>query len=561
MKKILIIIFLAALFSCKKSFLDVNPKGQLSSAQVATGTEQLVTSAYASLGNDHYYTPWSLWNYGSVRSGDAYKGGRDEADIQEFYFGEIFTNQRSDLGNLDGQWFQYYVAISRANAALANLNNLTDAAYPAKKSEQAEMRFLRGHWYFQLKILFKYVPYIDETVNTNDYAKISNRALSNDSLWEKIAADFQFAASNLPPTQTQVGRPNSIAASAYLAKTRLYQAYEQDEKHNITGINAAKLNQVVTLCDQVLSSSYGLEADFANNFQFGQSYKNGKESVFAVQYSQGDGTMFGRLDFGDVLATPMGIGCCDFHKPSQNLANAYKTDANGLPMFSTFNTSDLDLSANTVDPRIDHTIAIPGHNWKYDQNELYQNSWNRTPSVYGYFASLKENVQRSNYVQVGPFYGSSKNKIIIRYADVLLWKAEALIELGRQNEALPLINQVRTRAKGSTALLKFSNGNFESNYNIGTYIPGTNCTWTQDFARQALRWERRLEFAMEGNRFFDLVRWGIADTYLNDYFTVEKTKRNYLKDGHFTKNRDEYLPIPLNQINFSHGLYVQNIGY
>lgn len=561
MKKILIIIFAAAAISCNKSYLDVSPSAQLSAAQAATGTEQLVTAAYSSLGNDHYYTPWSLWNYGSVRSGDAYKGGRDESDIQEFYFGEIFVNQRSDLGNLDGQWFQYYTAISRVNAALSVLNGLSETTYPLKKARQAEMRFLRGHWYFQLKILWKYIPYIDETVNTNDYANVSNRALSNDSLWEKIAADFQFAVSNLPPTQSQVGRPNNVAASAYLAKTRLYQAYEQDDKHNVTGINATKLNQVTTLCDQVINSSYGLETDFANNFLLGSAYENGKESIFAIQYSKDDGTMFGRLDFGDVLATPMGIGCCDFHKPSQNLANSFKTDATGLPRFTDFNTADLDLTANTVDPRIDHTIAIPGHNWKYNQNELYQNSWNRTPDVYGYFASLKENVQRSSYIQVGPFYGSPKNRIIIRYADVLLWKAEALIELGRQNEALPLINQIRTRAQNSTGLLKFANGSAESNYKISTYQPGINCTWTQDFARQALRWERRLEFAMEGNRFFDLVRWGIADTYLNTYFQVEKTKRKYLSAGLFTKNRDEYLPIPLNQIKFSHNLYVQNNGY
>lgn len=561
MKNILLIIILAALFSCNKDYLNVTPQGQLSETQASAAPEQLVTAAYSSLGNDHYYTPWSLWNYGSVRSGDAYKGGRDESDIQEFYFGEIFVNQRSDLGNLDQQWFQYYEAISRVNAALTVLNTVSEADYPLKKARQAEMRFLRGHWFFQLKILYKYIPYIDENVNTNDYAKISNRGLSNDSLWEKIAGDFQYALSNLPATEAQIGRPTSTAAAAYLAKTRLYQAYEQDANHNVTNINAAKLTQVVSLCDQVISSSYGLETDFANNFIRGNAYENGKESIFSVQYSQNDGTMFGRLDFGDVLATPMGIGCCDFHKPSQNLANAFKTGTDGLPMFSNFNTTDLNLSVNTVDPRIDHTIAIPGHNWKYDQTELYQNSWNRTPSVYGYFASLKENVQRSSYIQVGPFYGSSKNRIIIRYADVLLWKAEALIELGRQTEALPLINQVRIRARNSTGLLKFANGTYESSYNINTYQPGVNCNWTQDYARQAMRWERRLEFAMEGNRFFDLVRWGIADTYLNDYFLVEKTKRIYLKDGHFTKNRDEYLPIPLNQIYFSHGLYVQNNGY
>lgn len=137
----------------------------------------------------------------------------------------------------------------------------------------------------------------------------------------------------------------------------------------------------------------------------------------------------------------------------------------------------------------------------------------------------------------------------------------ALIELGRQNEALPIINQIRSRAANSTGLLKLANGQPESNYFISTYQDGINCNWTQDFARNALRWERRLEFAMEGNRFFDLVRWGIADTYLNTYFQVEKTKRAYLKDGLFTKNRDEYCPIPLNQIRFSHGLYKQNYGY
>ncbi len=560
MKKILsIIVLVTTLAACKKDFLEVDPRAALSEDQVAAGPEQLVTAAYASLGNDHYDSPWSLWPYGNVRSGDAYKGGRDEADLQEFYFLEIFKNVRSDIGQFDAQWFQYYVAISRVNAALANLNGLSDADFPAKKTRQAEMRFLRGHWYFQLKILFKYVPYIDETVPTNEYENISNRALANDQSWEKIAEDFQFAMDNLPATQTEVGRANKIAATAYLAKTRLYQAYEQDEQHNVTGINNDKLNQVVTLADQVMASSYGLEADIANNFRIGT--ENGIESIFAIQYSKDAGTQFGRLNFGDVLGTPQGIGCCDFNKPSQNLANAYKTGADGLPQFADFNDSDVDPSANTVDPRLNHTIAMPGHPWKYDAADIYRENWNRTPDVYGFFASQKENVQRNQYIQVGPFYANTKNKIILRYADVLLWKAEALIELNRHAEALPLINQIRERAKNSTSLLKLSNGEAESKFGMDVYKPGVNSNWTQDFARQALRWERRLEFAMEGVRFFDLVRWGIADTYLNTYFQEEKDKRKYLKDGLFTKNRDEYLPIPQNQIRFSRGIYQQNPGY
>jgi hypothetical protein len=156
---------------------------------------------------------------------------------------------------------------------------------------------------------------------------------------------------------------------------------------------------------------------------------------------------------------------------------------------------------------------------------------------------------------------SSKNTDIIRYADVLLWKAEALIELGRQNEALPIINDIRQRAHNSTGMLMDVSGFPVSNYKMDTYKPGINCTWTQDFARKALRWERRMEFAMEGIRFFDLVRWGIAAEYINNYFATEKTKREYLRDGYFTKNRNEYFPIPQKQIDFSKGLYKQNPGW
>jgi len=159
------------------------------------------------------------------------------------------------------------------------------------------------------------------------------------------------------------------------------------------------------------------------------------------------------------------------------------------------------------------------------------------------------------------FMSSSKNWELIRYADLLLWKAEALIELGRQNEALPLINEVRSRAAASTSLLKQEDGSFTSNYKVEPYQPGVNCNWTQDYARQALQWERRLEFAIEGNRFFDLVRWGIAADYLNSYFASESKKRSYLQTAHFQKGRDEYLPIPLNQMNYSRGLYVQNTGW
>lgn len=260
-------------------------------------------------------------------------------------------------------------------------------------------------------------------------------------------------------------------------------------------------------------------------------------------------------------------GCCGFHNPSQNLVNAYKTDANGLPLFGTFNDVNTaagnDFTTNSFDPRLDHSVAIPGHPYKYRPSFIFQVSWTRAPQIYGRFMSLKETVLPDDpaFKKFPPFMSSSKNWDIIRYADVILFRAEALIELGRFNEALPLINSIRARAGNSLSLLKQTNGNPTSNYKITTYQPGVNCTWTAAFAREALRYERRMEFAMEGYRFFDLVRWGVASEYLNAYFNIEKNRASHLRDALFKKNRDEYLPIPLNQINFSKGLYKQNFGW
>lgn len=158
---------------------------------------------------------------------------------------------------------------------------------------------------------------------------------------------------------------------------------------------------------------------------------------------------------------------------------------------------------------------------------------------------------------------SSKNRDIIRYADVLLWQAEALIELGRPDEALSLINQIRERAAQSTGKLVDIQGAPTGNFKTEIYKPGVNCpAWTQEFARKALRFERRLEFSQEGIRFFDLVRWGNASEVINKYLEKEKTRRGaYLQEAKFTKNRDEYFPIPKAQINFSKKLYEQNYGW
>jgi hypothetical protein len=551
--------------SCK-DFLDYEPKGLLSSDNIksASGAESLVTAAYAGVGNDDMVGPMtSMWVYGSVRSDDAYKGGGGVSDVAEIDFYEHYNLTRPDLGLMHPYtWENFYKAISRANAALNSLSTLTDAEYPLKKERQAEMRFLRGHSHFMLKMLFKNVPFITEDLTSDQILLESNVKYTNDELWNKIGEDFQFAVDNLPAKQAQIGRANKMSAAAYLAKLRLFQAYEQDASHKVTSINKTRLQEVVTLTQQVISSGqYSLQPDFAENFI--AETENGPESIFAIQYSINDGTAVGRISYVTGLNYPHGApqyGCCGFHQPSQNLANSYKTDANGLPQMDGFNDKNVDFNTDTVDPRVDHTIGVDGHPYKYDNTKPLSNSWIRDPGVYGFFHTMKEQqlATSSSYHKEGPFIGSSKNIDIIRYDDVLLMQAEAYIELGQQTLALPLINQIRKRAAASTGRLKKADGTFASKYNVKEY---SSAGWTQDYARKALQWERRLEFATESPRFFDLVRWGIAEKTLNAYLEKEKVRRPFLATAKFTAGRDEYLPIPQREISFTKGLYKQNPGF
>jgi len=554
------------LLSCTESFLDVKPQGTVeeSMLQTPTNADALVTAAYAMLNDMGSGLQADTW-YSAIRSGDNYKGGAGTADFGGYYAIEMVAPLQSNDGTVAGVWSAGYNAISRCNKALAVLNRLTDEEMPTRKVRIAELRFLRGHWMFLLKRLFKYPVYVDETMTNEDILNRSNKEFTNEELWNLIADDFQYGVSNLPPTQDEVGRANQYAAAAYLAKVRLYQAYEQDENYNVININTTRLQEVVNMCDMVINSGkYDLFDNFGKNFTYG--YDNTVESIFAIQFSKDDGTVSGKIDLlhmGDYSMAP-GYGCCHANVPTQNLVNAFKTDANGLPMFDTYNDADMsdpeDFQTNTVDPRLDHTVGIPTHPFKYDLTFVYDYSWARTPSVYGYFASMKQTQLPTSpsFKNIG-FIGSSKNWDILKYDDVLLMKAEALIELGQQDAALPIINKIRTRA-ANTDWLKYTDGTTFSNYKISTYEDGVNIDWTKDNARIALQWERRLEFAGESSRFHDLVRWGLAAETVNNYFLEEKTKRTYLNGAEFTKGKNEYFPIPYSQIILSKGLYEQNTG-
>ena len=564
------------LVACSKDFLEYEPEGVLSNENVATAenAESLVIAAYAAIGNDEMIGPLThQWVYGSVRSDDAYKGGGGRGDVDVIDKYEQYNLTVADMGDwmAPRTWTDFYKAISRANFALSVINEIPDAEYADKTIRQAELRFLRAHSHFMLKLLFKKIPYITEDLTAEEIALTSND-VDNDALWNTIADDFLFAYNNLPQAQDQVGRADKNAAAAYLAKLRLYQAYEQNDTHQVTNINATKLQEVIDYADDVTGA---LEADFGNNYLDG--FDNGPESIWAVQFSINDGTTSGRVSYVTGLNSPHGTplyGCCGFHLASQNMVNAFKTDTNGLPLLDTFNDSNIFntidnegkaplASGITLDPRIDHTVGIPGRPFKYrntvkeDGDMIYNFSWARDPGVYGYFGNMKEQQAPdcSCYVKEGPFVGTSKNIDFIRYADVLLFKAEALIQLGQVDAGIAIINQIRTRAAASTQ--RQIDAGASNVYNVGMYATGMS----QPDAFKALMFERRLEFGMEGPRFFDLVRWGMAEPVLNAYLAVEKTRKDFLTNAQFTAGRDEYYPIPQREIDFTGGLYLQNPGY
>lgn len=576
--KFLILGMLVTLFlvSCDKDFLEYEPEGVLSNENVATAenAEALVVAAYAGIANDEMIGPLThQWVYGSVRSDDAYKGGggRGDVDVVDRY--EQYNLTIPDYGDwmTPRTWTNYYKAISRANFALTVINDIPDAEYENKTLRQAELRFLRAHSHFMLKLLFKKIPYIKEGLTQEEIAAVSND-VPNDELWNTIAEDFIFAYNNLPLSQDEVGRADKNAAAAYMAKLRLYQAYEQNEQHQVTAINPERLQEVIVYADEVVA---GLEADYGNNFLDG--FDNGPESIWAAQFSINDGTKVSRVSFVTGLNSPHGsalYGCCGFHLASQNMVNAFRTDEAGLPLLDSFNDTDILTAVNedgtvtpatglTVDPRLDHTVGIPGRPFKYRNtvnttgDMVYNFTWARDPGVYGYFGNMKEQQAPdcSCYVKEGPFVGTSKNVDFIRYADILLFKAEALIQLDRWDEALPLVNQVRARAAASTQ--RQIDAGATDIYNVQEYLSFPN----KEYAWKALKFERRLEFGMEGPRFFDLVRWGEAAEVLNAYLTEEKTKRDFLSNAEFTAGRDEYYPIPQREIDFTGGLYKQNPGY
>ena len=577
MKKIFQYILVAvSLFSATScdSFIEVEPEGVIDEQLAMENPDKMVTAAYSMLGDCWYTYPFNLSPYDDLANDDCLKGGSGTTDTG-YHPMEIWSTLTSTPGEFDELWYRLYCAISRCNRALVSVAEYGDGKLGAETAKQrdAEVRFLRAHFYFKLLTMFRQIPWIDEEVYKNNaQEQTRNDVFTYEQLFEKIINDFKVAYDVLPAEQQDGGRVNKIAAASYLAKCYLTLAWGDgyEKTNGVNHINQEYMKKVVEYTDVVKSSKYGYLEDFGDIFL--PEYKNSKESIFAVQCSdyKEDNTTFGRANWSNMLNGCWGIWSCgwDFHKPSQNLVSAFKTK-DGLPDFDNFDKT-IDYPINGVptaqkwDPRLFHTVGMPTFPYKYEESYTLTKDNSRTPNTYGYYTSLKEVPQRSKGETFNsPWQAFDMNDYVFRYTDVMLMRAEALIEIGQLGEARTIINDIRQRAKNSVAKhIQYAADQCDIALYPDTYFKD------KETARKCLQWERRLELAMENGRYFDLRRWGIASKTLNAYFETEKndvydgqTYAQYLKDAHYTPGKNEFYPVPYNQLYYVPGLYSQNKGY
>jgi hypothetical protein len=569
--------------SCKKTFLVVPPQNgsvTLNEFYDSSGVHQLLVGAYHDLtGIDVNSTWWSTsgtnWMYGDITSGDTYVGGSGESGLPHQVPDALNIENYQALattGFLDSKWQADYDGVARANAVILATNNATDMSVAQKNEAIAEARFLRGHFHFDAKKMWNNVPYVDETVvNFNHLPNTAN-------IWPQIEADFRFAYNNMNEVQPLAGQANKWAAACYLVKCYLFEQ---------------KWQQALALVDTVLTNGvnsqgvkYALTPCFHNNFDVGT--ENNSESVLQINFSVDPTSLPDNANLGETGVSPVGTAADVTYgywkQPSFSVVDAFKTDVNGLPMMdaSGNDTSNVTNMTNddgipsaspfvpyqgTVDPRLDWSVGrrgVPYLDWGVDPGA----SWVASQAFGGPYLNIKNMFTSaeqgvgfggiiSSYYYVG---NSAVNYNIIRFADVLLWAAEAEAMAGSVDQARTFVNIVRQRAvSGCTVPIDSSSGQPSAHYFMGLYTT----PWTsQTYAMAAIRFERRLELAEEGHRFFDLVRWGIADTYLNNYLTTEKTRGvgSVLSSATFIKGTNEYFPIPQQEIILN-PLLQQNLGY
>ena len=457
----LITVFLFTVNNCA-DYLNVNPKQVLDDGLLTSPTdmEGFVTAAYARITDiPSWDSPFSPWWTGSMRADDSYKGGGGTWDGGDGWgFMETFVNLTANGWPIDFPWYVSYQIIQRCNTAIQKLNAISEEEFPEKNVRIGEMKFLRAFVHFRLKQFFKYIPYIDENVvgGSAEFEAIPNRddSFPNDLyLWERILADFKEAEVFLPITQPEKGRVSRNAATAMVARTLMFMAYEQNDRHQVININTERLSEALVYLNKLTGQEGGnlaLTTDFGENFVH-ESDNNTRESIWEIQYSIDDGSSTGgKINRSEGLNHPWnwgGFQCCGFHHISYSMGNAFKTGPDGLPLFDTYNDDDygdyildeegnLDIAiveagnpdyfgAYSWDPRFSHTAGVPGHPWKYDPDLIFESRGIRNGVEYGWLKSVKELPHPGcDCLLYDGWQFNSMNKRMIRYDEVLLWKAQ-----------------------------------------------------------------------------------------------------------------------------------------
>ncbi len=527
--------------------LDTKPQGVFTDEQIGDGeASDLMTAAYASLlchyfgNNESFAGPITNWIF-DVRADDAVKGG-DGVTMEGYIHQLEVGNVQSDNDVANFKWRNNYYSISRCNTAIRGISNAGAITETNKKAYIAEMKTLRAYYYFDMLRIFKMFPYFDETVTNPSECRADQ--YTRDQIAGFIKQDLRDSYDLLPESQEQPGRFNKYVAAALLARVDLFTS-DWAEAEQYAGY-------------VISSGKYELYPNFLDMSK--PEFNNRYESVLAIQFSSANSP--DQFNFCNCLNCTWSEGNLygngdDFYLASQNLVNAFRTDANGLPLLDSAydgaNVDKADYDGN-VDPRLDFTLGRIGMPWR---SHMYNERWCRNLELYGQYSGKKPYpAPESPFVKPGivPWGASSLNCILIRYADVMLMKAEALIEQNKNlDEARTLINSIRTKAARSVdpSYEPVDCNPMVANYAVNEY-PATG--WSQDYARKAVRMERRLELAMEGLRWFDLVRWGNVVETVNKYYASEGKIRTYYEGANLTED-EIYFPIPVNQVDNAGDLY------
>ncbi len=554
-KIVYLFIMLTVVFACSDEFTDQKTFGALSdeSLKNAQGVDLLLIGAYSMLdgfsntGNSDWEKAGDNWWF-DVMSDDAHKGSTD-GDQPDLFLLETYE-WGSANPYIGGKWKSMYAGVNRANAVINQISLVTDGDF---SQQLAEARFLRGFFNLELQKIWGNVSYISE----ENFSTFEFNQPNSGPIWDQIEADFEYAVTNLPPSQGDVGRANSWAAKAFLGKAHLYQSE--------WAAAFTSLNDVVT------NGPYALLDEFADNFKLAGD--NSVESILAIQFTADATTSFNGNRGGTLNFTGPNGWCCGFYQASQDLVNAYQTTS-GLPLLDTYNNSDVKndyginsdqaftLHTGPLDPRLDYTVGRRGI--EYNGYGVHPGKeWIRASfaDISGPYMTKKNVYNNGDDANLGTgAWGEQRSGInyhLMRFADVLLMAAEAAAETGDTDTALNYVNRVRNRAKNMT-YVKAANGSNAANYVVEPYASFPDAA----FAVKAVRFERRLELGVEGHRLFDLRRWGNSVSVINTYIANEaRTIPPFGTAANAYQAKHDLCPIPLEAIDRSQNVITQNTGY